>query len=119
MSDTSIYLDPRTWDLAVDANGNIATCTSTYRRAQDIASSCRVFTKDLYFKQSEGIPYLESILGKNRYPIGLYQSELYRRSMSVSGVVSVNIKLNQLNDRELTGMIEFTDIEGQSGSIGL
>lgn len=119
MADTSIYLDPRTWDLTIDASGNIAVCTSTYRRAQDIASACRVFTQDLYFKQSEGIPYLESILGKNKYPIGLYQSELYRRAMSVDGVVSVNIKLNQLNERELTGMIEFTDIEGRNGSVGL
>jgi hypothetical protein len=47
---TSIYLDPRTWDLTLDASGNIAVCTSTYRRAQDIASACRVFTQDLYFK---------------------------------------------------------------------
>ena len=116
---TTIFLDPRTWDMTLDANGNIAVATSTYQKAQDIASSCRVFIGDLYFKQNEGIPYLESILGRNKYPIGLYQSELYRRAMSVDGVVSVNIKLNQLSERELTGMIEFTDIEGRSGSVGL
>ena len=116
---TTLFLMPDTWDLALDTNGNIAVATSTYQRAQDIASACRVFLKDMYYNQTEGIPYLESILGKNVYPIGLYQSELYRAAMSVSGVVSVNIKLNHLKDRELTGMIEFTDVEGRSGSISL
>lgn len=116
---TTLFLDPRTWDLALDSKGNIAVATSTYQRAQDIASACRVFVKDMYFNQSEGIPYLESILGRNKYPIGLYQAELYRRAMSVDGVVSVNIKLNQLSDRELTGMIEFVDIDGRTGSVGL
>ena len=115
----TLFLLPDTWDLTLDTNGNIATATSTYQRAQDIASKCRVFTKDLYYQQSSGIPYSESILGRNTYPIGLYQSELYKNGMSVDGVVSVNIKLNQLSDRKLTGMIEFTDIEGNSATVGL
>ena len=34
---TTIFLDPRTWDLSLDVNGNIAVATSTYQRAQDIA----------------------------------------------------------------------------------
>lgn len=115
----TLFLLPSTWDLALDTSGNIATATSAYQRAQDIASACRVFLQDMYLNQQEGIPYLESILGRNRYPIGLYQSELYRRAISVDGVVSVNIKLNQLKDRELTGMIEFTDIDGRNGSVSL
>lgn len=115
----TLFLLPDPWDLVLDTNGNIATATSTYQRAQDIASKCRVFIQDLYYQQSAGIPYLESILGKNTYPIGLYQSELYKAAMSVDGVVSVNIKLNQLSDRKLTGMIEFTDIEGNSATVGL
>ena len=115
----TLFLLPDPWDLALDTDGNIATATSTYQRAQDIASKCRVFIQDLYYQQSAGIPYLESILGKNTYPIGLYQSELYKAAMSVDGVVSVNIKLNQLSDRKLTGMIEFTDIEGNSATVGL
>lgn len=115
----TIYLDPQTWDLALDVEGNIASATSTYQRAQDICSACRVFRGDLYFNQSEGIPYLESILGKNTYPIGLYQSELQRAALSVEGVISANIKLNQLNNRILTGMIEFTDIENNTATVAL
>jgi len=39
--------------------------------------------------------------------------------MSVGGVVSANIKLNQLQNRVLTGIIEFTDIENNTASISL
>lgn len=115
----TLFLMPYTWDLSLDTNGNIATATSTYQRAQDIASACRVFTKDMYYQKSAGIPYLESIMGKSAYPIGLYQSELHRAAMSVNGVVSARIKLNQLTDRKLTGMIEFTDIENNTATVGL
>lgn len=115
----TLFLLPNTWDLTLDVQGNIATATSTYQRAQDIASACRVFIKDMYYQQNEGIPYLESIMGRNSYPIGLYQSELHRAAMSVEGVVSANIKLNQLSDRNLTGMIEFTDIENNTATVSL
>lgn len=115
----TLFLLPSTWDLTLDVQGNIATATSTYQRAQDIASACRVFIKDMYYQQNEGIPYLESIMGRNSYPIGLYQSELHRAAMSVDGVVSANIKLNQLSDRKLTGMIEFTDIENNTATVSL
>lgn len=115
----TLFLLPSTWDLTLDVQGNIATATSTYQRAQDIASACRVFIKDMYYQQNEGIPYLESIMGRNSYPIGLYQSELHRAAMSVDGVVSANIKLNQLSDRNLTGMIEFTDIENNTAMVSL
>lgn len=115
----TLFLMPDTWDLALDVDGNIASATSTYQRAQDIASACRVFRNDMYFNQNEGIPYNESILGRNTYPIGLYQSELQKASMSVDGVVSVNIKLNPIQDRKLTGMIEFTDVDNNTATVGL
>lgn len=116
---TTLFLMPNTWDLALDASGNIAVATSTYQRAQDIASACRVFTRDLYYDQTAGIPYLEEILGKNAYPIGLYQSELHRAAMSVEGVVTADVILNQLSERQLTGMIVFTDIDGSTATVGL
>ena len=52
---TTIFLDPRTWDLSLDVNGNIAVATSTYQRAQDIASACHVFRGDIYFNQLDGM----------------------------------------------------------------
>ena len=115
----TLFLLPDTWDLTLDSSGNIAIASDVYQQAQDIASACRVFRNDMYFNQNDGIPYQESILGKSSYPLGLYQSELHRAAMSVGGVVSANIKLNQLQNRVLTGIIEFTDIENNTASISL
>ena len=84
----TIFLNPRTWDLDLDTQGNIAIATDEYQQAQDIASSCRVFLGDDYYNKDDGIPYLEEIMGKSGYPMALYQRHLHDRSMLVSGVVS-------------------------------
>lgn len=115
----TLFLMPDTWDLAIDSQGNLAIATDTYQQAQDIASSCRVFYGDDYYNKNDGIPYLESIMGKSNYPVALYQRHLHDRSMLVDGVVSVDIKLLQLKDRVQSGTIEFTNTENQSGAIGL
>lgn len=115
----TLYLRHDTWDLALDTQGNIAIGTDVYQQAQDIASSCRVFYGDDYYNKTDGIPYLESILGKSNYPISLYQKHLHERSMIVDGIVSVNINLNPLRDRLLSGNIEFTNTDNVRGVVGL
>ena len=115
----TLFLMPNTWDLTLDASGNIAVASSTYQQAQDIASECRVFVKDMYFSQSEGIPYLEDILGKGRYPLALYRRHLQERALLVPGVEAANVQLALPNDRNLVGSIEFTNNKGKSGVINL
>ena len=110
---------PGTWDLAVDSEGNIATATSTYQRAQDIASACRVFLKDMYFNQSDGIPYLEEVLGSSGYPLALYRKYLQEAALSVPGVVSATAELTMSDNRILRGQITFTDENNQTGTINL
>lgn len=119
LSKRTLFLDPRTWDLALDTQGNIAVADQEYGQAQDIASSCRVFLGDDYYNKNDGIPYLESIMGKIKYPVSLYQRHLHDRSMLVEGVVSVNVKLIQLKDRVQSGTIEFTNDRNLSGEVGL
>jgi hypothetical protein len=115
----TIFLDPRDWDCAVDTSGNLAMATQEYQQAQDIASSCRVFIGDDYYNKNDGIPYLESIMGKSNYPLALYQRNLFDRSKLVVGVVSVDVNFNMLRDRALTGSIIFTNDEGFRGTVGL
>lgn len=115
----TMFLNPKTWDLALDTQGNIAIATEEYQQAQDIACSCRVFLGDDYYNKNDGIPYLESIMGKFGYPISLYQRHLQERSLLVSGVVSVNVKLALDKDRVASGSIEFTNDENLSGVVGL
>ena len=115
----TLFLNTDTWDLAIDTSGNIAIATDTYQQAQDIASSCRVFYGDDYYNKTDGIPYLESIMGKSDYPISLYQRHIHDRSMMVSGVVSVDVKLEPLKNRIMSGAIEFTNEQNMRGTIGL
>lgn len=116
---TTLFLMPTTWDLCLDTSGNIAIATSEYQQAQDIASSCRVFLKDDYYNQQDGIPYLEEIMGKSSYPISLYQRNLFDRSMLVNGVVSVDVQLKTFQDRILEGAIIFTNDDNVQGTVGL
>ena len=115
----TLFLMPNNWDLVLDASGNIAVASSTYQQAQDIASECRVFTGDMYFSQAEGIPYIEDILGKGRYPLALYRKHLHDRAMLVPGVVSANAEFSLSDSRNLTGAIKFTNEQGQTGVINL
>lgn len=115
----TMFLRTDTWDFALDTQGNIAVATEEYQQAQDIASSCRVFFGDDYYNKNDGIPYLESIMGRSSYPISLYQRHLHDRSMLVNGVVSINVKLAPLRDRVQSGSIEFTNDKNLSGVVGL
>ena len=115
----TIFLLPSTWDLTLDTQGNIAIATEEYQQAQDIASSCRVFYGDDYYKKTDGIPYLESIMGQSSYPISLFQRNLHDRAMLVSGIVSIDVKLFPLKDRIMRGAIEFTNDKNLSGVVGL
>lgn len=115
----TLFLLPDTWDLALDVNGNIAVAEQTYQQAQDIASACRVFTKDMYYNQSEGIPYLEEILGKEQYPLSLYQKYLTDAALSVPEIEQATVSLETLENRILTGSIVFTNADGQTGEINL
>ena len=115
----TIFLLPTTWDITLDSAGNLAVATEEYQQAQDIASSCRVFYGDDFYNKNDGIPYLESILGKSSYPIALYQRNLHDRSMLVNGIVSAEVQLQRLDNRVLSGSIIFTNENGIQGTVGL
>lgn len=113
----TLFLMPNTWDLALDMNGNIAIASSTYQQAQDIASACRVFTGDMYFNQSDGIPYVSKILGKGRYPLSLYRKHLTDAALSVPHVATATVDLFMSDGRILRGQIQFTNDKNQIGVI--
>lgn len=114
----TLYLRPDKWDLTLDNDGNIALATQTYQQAQDICSACRTMIKDMYYQQSEGIPYLEQILGQHTYSLALYRQQLYDCAMSVEGVASATVDLI-LKDRVLSGTIQFTNTENDVATINL
>lgn len=114
----TLFLLPETWDLTLDAQGNIAVASDVYQQAQDIATAGRTFLGDLYYNKGEGIPYFEHVLGTHGFPLSLYKMYLEESAMSVPGIVSANARLS-LVDRQAVGTIEFTNENGQEGSIAL
>lgn len=114
----TLFLLPGSWDLALDSAGNIAVASDIYQQAQDVASACRTFLRDLYYDQATGIPYFEGVLGQSGYPLSLYKMNLEEAAKSVAGIVSANAQIS-LSGREASGAILFTNENNQTGQIQL
>jgi hypothetical protein len=108
---STLYLDPTTWDLVVDGQGNIAVATPPYARAADACCECRTFQSECYYDQTKGIPYLSQILGKST-PIEYTKAQLVAAALNVPGVVSAKAYLTSSSDRRIGGQIQITDSSG-------
>lgn len=114
---TTLLLDQTTWDLVVDATGNIALASSPYSLAQDVASACRLFLAELWYNTDKGVPYNEEILGKLPTEDALKQY-LINASLSVENVTSADVVINSFDGRSLSGSIVFIDNLGNTQNVG-
>lgn len=113
----TLLLDIATWDLCADAAGNIAAAAEPYALAQDVATACRTFLRDEYYDQTDGVPYLQKILGKAP-PLQVVQQYLVAAALSASpNVVSAKCVINAFQDREVQGQILFIDTSGNTGAV--
>lgn len=104
------------WDLVMDSSRNIAMVSPPYSLAQDVASAVRLFLGELWYDQTQGIPYWTKILGKLP-PTALLIQYIVQQALTVSGVVSAQCLINSFNDRAVAGQIIFTDESGQSTTV--
>lgn len=107
----TLLLDTETWDLCLDASGNIAVADAPYAIAQDVASAIKTFAGELYFDTAQGIPYFSQILGQ-RPTLQLVKAAMEKAALTVSGVVKALCLFSSLKDRKLTGQIQITDTTG-------
>ena len=108
----TIYLDPPTWDLAVDVDGNIAKASNPYALAQDAASAIKLFEGELYYDTKPGVPYWTQILGKNP-PVALMKAHFEFAAKTVPEVVAARAFIAGFgNDRKVTGQVQVTDSTG-------
>lgn len=109
---STLYLDPESWDLTVDASRNIALATDQYATAQSVANACRLWSGEAPFNADRGIPYETEILGKQPSPRLLanwYETE----SETVPGVQSALAVLQfGRESRQLNGQIQVTLTDG-------
>lgn len=113
----TFLLDNDTWDLLVDANGNLAVATAPYAMAQDVASACRLFRGEDFYDTSRGIPYFQEVLGQLP-PLSLLKSLYVSAALTVPGVVSAVCYIDSIEGRKVTGQIQSTDTAGNLNTSG-
>lgn len=112
----TLLLDQDNWDLVLDTSGNIALASEPYAVAQDVASSARLFAGELWYDTAKGIPYFSQVLGY--LPPASLLNEYYKNAaLSVPTVEAVTMYLEPLANRELSGQIQFTTNQGETGSV--
>lgn len=113
----TLLLDVDLWDLVVDAAGNIAVASEPYAVAQDVASAVRLFRGELWYDTTKGIPYFEEVLGQLPPP-SLLRQLIANAAATVPTVSTVNVVLEALENRTVSGQIQFTTDSGATGSVG-
>lgn len=113
----SLFLDPNTWNLAIDIDGNIAVCDEPYRIAQDCSCAVRTFRLEVYFDTGYGIPYTAEFLAKQP-PLSLVKKRYEDLAKTVSGVADARCTITGIKKRVLTGYITLTTSIGGNLDIG-
>jgi hypothetical protein len=109
----TLLLDRTTWDLVLDAAGNIAVASDPYALAQDAASAIRLFAGELWYDTTQGIPYFESILGRPP-PIAFMKSRFVAAALTVPGVASAVAYITGIEGRTVTGQVQIISTSGQT-----
>lgn len=107
----TLLLDRTTWDLCLDASGNIAVAREPYAIAQDVASAVRTFLGECWFNTTDGVPYWTDILGQ-RPPLQLVKKDIINAAMTVRGVVAAQCYITGFEGRTLTGQVQVTTSAG-------
>lgn len=101
----TLLLDQNSWDLVVDANGNLAVADDPYAISQDVSSACRTFQGEVYYDTTLGVPYWAQILGK-RPPLSLLKSVYVAEAETVPGVASAVCFISSVANRKVSGQIQ-------------
>lgn len=113
----TLLLNPKSWDLLVDANHNIALAKAPYSVSQDVASASKLALGELWYNTSIGIPYFQSILGY-RPSLSQLKKEYETAALSVPTVTTASVSINNYENRNLSGVVKFTTTNGD-GAIAI
>lgn len=113
----TLLLDVSTWDLCLDAAGNMATASLPYAAAQNAASAVKLFQGEYVFDLVLGVPYFQKILGR-RPPLALVRSKFVDAALGVPEVTAARCYFSSFNDRTLAGQLLVTDVNGRTSIAG-
>lgn len=112
---STLYVNPLTWDLDIDVNGNIAVATGPYALAQDAAGAIKTFAGEVYYDKTLGIDHLKKILGHSP-SIALLKALFEAAALTVPGIVSAAVVITSLTGRTVAGQVRVTDSTGATAS---
>lgn len=122
----TLLLAVDTWDLCLDASGNIAVAKAPYALAQDVATAVRTFLGEVYYNTTLGVPYDQEILAKplNITTFAALMVQAALGAAPTTGdvyVVSANCIIDTFDPvtRIVTGQLQFTDNNGVKGSVSI
>lgn len=111
---STLLLDRTTWDLVLDANGNIAVASEPYSLAQDAASAIKTFgdtpaggVGECYWNTTIGVPYFAQIFGKSP-SIAQLKGLLQAAAQTVPGVASAQAFIISASNRAVIGQVQVT-----------
>lgn len=102
---TTLLLDRDTWDIVLDASGNIALASEPYSQVQDAASACKLFEGEAWYDTTIGVPYFTQVF-RGAQPVQVLKARMVLAAQSVPGVVSATVVLTALSGRTLGGQIQ-------------
>ena len=107
----TLLLPPTTWDLTIDASGNIAVADDPYSLAQDAASAVKLFLGELWFDTTQGVPYFTQLFGSPPN-VSLIKAKFATAALTVPGVMSATVFITSITDRTVSGQVQVTDSSG-------
>lgn len=113
----TLLVDNATWDLVLDASGNIAMAQDPYAQAQDVASAVRLFRGELWYSPGPGVPYLSDVLGRTP-SLSYVRARIEAAALRVPGVVAAEAVLTVVTPRTLSGYILVSNTNGGTQIVG-
>jgi len=112
----SLNVDETNNDLFVDGQGNLALATGGAALALNAACAIRTFSGEVFYDSTQGLPYFQSILGKNP-PLEYVRSQLAKAALNAdSDIVASRVFFSSLTARNLSGQVQVTDSTGKIAS---
>lgn len=104
----TLLLDRSTWDLVLDADGNIAVASDPYSLAQDAASAIKTFRGECYWDASLGVPYLQQVFSGAPPSVSQLKALFVASALTVPGVADAQVFLTFASDRIVSGQVQVT-----------
>jgi hypothetical protein len=109
---TTLLLDQGTWDLCLDAMGNMAVASAPYAVAQDLASQFKTFLGECWYDNAQGMPYWQQIMGQLP-PASLIVAAFEAQAVLVPDIASAVASIGGVDStRDMLGQVIATDTDG-------